>query len=190
MKILTTALLVTLCLILGSCKHKYFGMEADVDMAIDNYGQSLAKKTGMQFLLVGNSTNERGIVYCLTMRRYPKETLNEARILGANLVEEFVHMLQKSKEVKDYLKEMKATRPWLPNVFSLEDVGYRVDYWDKDINRPLPPYIAEIMFESGTFSYYEAEPETQKLKLVYKESYEQAIQYRNSLLSKISAKKS
>jgi hypothetical protein len=59
---------------------------------------------------------------------------------------------------------------------------YRIVFWDKEMDRPKPPYIAEILFQDSHFYFYDADPQTQELRLVLKAPYEQVIAYRNEKL--------
>jgi hypothetical protein len=51
------------------------------------------------------------------------------------------------------------------------------------MNRPKPPYIAQILFQNCHFYFYEADPTTQALRLIFKESYENVVRFKNSHLS-------
>ena len=59
----------------------------------------------------------------------------------------------------------------------LKNIGIKVGYWNKEIDRSQPPYLAEIQFFDGAFHYYYENKETHELELAFEESYEGALQF-------------
>ena len=163
------------------------GLETHMYYALEQYGKRVAKAKNMQFLIAGDVTDARSIkpylhaTYCLSLASHEKQTLDEGRIFAATLVEDFWKMLQHEPEVKKYAEVVHNEVPnaiappyaWLPCV------GYKISYWDEEMNRMQKPYLAEMHFYRETFRYYFANPETQHVELVFEESYKDAIKFKN-----------
>ena len=149
--------------------------------AFDRYAREVGKAKGLELLVVGNVTDAMGIAYCLMMRSAKSMTYDEARPFAIGLVEDFWQMLHKIPEVQGYMDlRVRESRDSYTRELSLKNVGYRLTFWDKEVNRPLPPYVAEVLFVAGTFYYYEADPKTQALRLIHKESYDEAMRFYQS----------
>lgn len=168
----------TICFIITGCSGgKYVGVKDEVNVfwALDNYGERTAKANGMKLVVVGDITDGPNYIdYCLSFRSLKKMTLDEGRIFATNLVENFWQMIQNDPSIRVYAEHRRQKSPYYPKEYVLERVGCKIAFWDKDINRPKSPYLAEIFFRDKEFHYYEADPKTQELRLVLKEPYEAA----------------
>jgi hypothetical protein len=169
---------------------KYTGPKVCVKMyeALEAYGRQVAEKTGSQFLSVRDVTDVQKTEFCIHLRSFDNITFEQSQILGANLVEGLCNMLKSNPEVLAYM-DYRRDRQIENNVpirhtrdIPLWLLGYRIVFWDKEMDRPKPPYIAEILFQDSHFYFYDADPQTQELRLVLKAPYEQVIAYRNEKL--------
>ncbi len=122
--------------------------------------QVIQDSTYFGFWLAGNSNIE----------------LNECRIKTTHLLKNFwqlVHEEPLAKDcLKDYLKYDKTNRD---QPLGIEHIGIKIAYWTEENNRPLFPYIAQAHFFNSKFHYYQADPKTQSLYLIYEESYADAV---------------
>lgn len=166
--------LVTGCA--GPCCTKE---EIVMNKELENYGKTIAQEQNMQFLLVGDVTDGRNTVYCLTLRSEQPTRLPQGRILAVNNVEKFVAMLRANPAVIAYVNHWRHDDPDYPAGVPLPKVGYKIAFWDKNIDRPHKPNLAEILFVNSTFYYFEADSTTQELHLVFSEPYESALRFRN-----------
>ncbi len=166
--------LVTGCV--GPCCTKE---EIVMNKELECYGKTIAQEQNMQFLLIGDATDGRETVYCLTLRSEQPTRLNQGRILAANNVKNFIAMLRTSPTVKAYVDHWRSEDTNYPEEVPLSKVGYKIVFWDKNIDRPMRPYLAEILFVDSTFYYFEADATTQQLYLVFSEPYESALRFRN-----------
>ena len=55
----------------------------------------------------------------------------------------------------------------------IRHIGFRISFWDENIDRQIAPYIAEIRMFEGRLKYFTAD-DGQRLVLVYEESYDDA----------------
>lgn len=44
------------------------------------------------------------------------------------------------------------------------DIGFKITFWDDNIDRPLYPFVAQVRFVDGKILYYYADPKTQALQ--------------------------
>jgi hypothetical protein len=160
--------------------------ERALNWELDAFGHEIAKQYGMKFHKVGSILESRFAYYGLIFQDFHHLiTLDEARIMATTVIENFWKKLQNNPVV---LKNIEARneeviryngKTILPNTAQFNDVALRIDFWDENVERPSSPYIAQIIFSEGLFYYYEADPKTQELKLVFKEPYEEALTFRN-----------
>lgn len=105
-----------------------------------------------------------------------KETIQSGRALAVAFTKDCLTELQNNKDtLKFYAYECELLPSRHSGNLRLKYLGVRIAFWDENVERPKAPYLAEIGFYGGKFRYYEADPKTQKLKLVLEESYEDAV---------------
>lgn len=167
----------------SSCESKYSGPDwaQDAYWMMDKYATKYGKAHDMDLVNVGNFDEKRyTMLYGLWFRSYSNLTLQEGKSLATNLVSDFLQTLQNNQQALRYLEESR--RGVFVNIFpekiTPQTVGIKIAFWDKNVQRPLPPYLAEITFYDNTFRYYQTDPRTQALVLIKEESYEEAIRQR------------
>lgn len=124
----------------------------------DHSCYTLADHYGLELLLIDDIRNDHCTRYCAHFTSDKKLELSAGRKFALPLAHDFLHMLCESK------------LHYNPN-----RLGLKIDFWDKNMNRPQKPYIAQITFSHGMFSYYQADPSTEALRLVLRESFSDAI---------------
>ncbi len=134
----------------------------------EKYGLQVAEKNQMQLLLVG-SVNDVYSDYCMLFTSNKQMSLEQGKGLAVPIAKNYLEMILRDPSVKDYVANKRGKAPQANNI------GLKITFWDHNVDRPKPPYLAEIMLSKGVFHYYEAEPKTQSLKLVTSEPYEEAI---------------
>lgn len=165
------------CLIIVGCapaKYQGSSQHAAMQAAIAEFGEKEARKYGMRLLFVGNFTCFQNTPYAMAFTSDKELSLEKGRVFAITLVRDFLKMLQNAPSMKSYRaisSKSIVTSEYTPRA---ETVGLKIGFWDKDVNRPKRPNLAEILFVDGAFYYYEPDPETLELRLVLKESYEEA----------------
>ena len=56
-----------------------------------------------------------------------------------------------------------------------DQIAFRINFWDENIDRPVAPYIAEIRLLDDKLSYFTAD-ENQRLVLVFEETVKDNLQ--------------
>ena len=149
----------------------------DKAAAVREFGEAYGKNHSVKFLLAANPTNdERVHGYDLLMNSSEKISVDDGRKCATDFFVAFITMLRTDKRVKSYLDYTDKDECYRNrDVREIRNVGFRIDFWDENVDRIMPPYLAQIMFEGGNFYYYEADPKTLELQLVRKESYQEAL---------------
>ena len=140
------------------------------------FGRALADEYGMKFLFVGDVTDNppdsSTVYYCLNFSSPKRMNLEEGQALAKDVARKFGEWLRQDQAVKRQLDVLRRVGVPVEEQPSLARAAFRIDFWDERVDRQMPPLLAEIFFVQGTISYYQADPETQELRLVLKEPYD------------------
>ncbi len=155
----------------------YIGSDSEraVSWQIDDYAEAYCKKNNMELIHIGDFTEAtKNVWFGIWLRSFSNQTLEDARVQVRALVKDFLHTLENDEYAQFYLQELQKSISYrnTPNIAMLDLLGVKIAYWDYDVNRPLPPYLAEITFYDHKFRYYQADPKTQALVLCFEETYE------------------
>jgi hypothetical protein len=166
-------------------KEKYCGPDYEKEMAwaLDKFACTLAQKHQLHFFRVGDFTDaEPYHYYGFSFTSSKNDSLEEGRVLGATLFEELRNALYTLPEVEKCRRtshdECKKKTPYAPTP-DLQHLCFKVVFWDKNVDHVMPPHLAQIWLQDKVLSYYEADPKTQELRLVYQEPYEDALSFKN-----------
>ena len=106
-------------------------------------------------------------------------TLEEAKQLAAHMLKTILEAVRAELPLfEDYFIRLNREYPERdPSHLSPRNFGFRVAFWDKNMDRPFPPYIAQIQAVDGWVSFYYADPKTQALEQppAAKISYEELL---------------
>jgi hypothetical protein len=154
-------------------------VEVAVKSMVEEYAKAYCKANDMQFLGLGNFLEGRNkIEFAMRLRSFSKQELQEVRSQAIALVQNFYKKVQTDESPKIYVESLKQLFPRQYSEISVSDldlIGVKIVFWDKNFDRPVPPYVAEMVFYNKTFHYYEADPNTQSLHLVFEETYQDSL---------------
>lgn len=163
----------------GCARDKYTGPPSTVaiDLMLDKYATDYGKAHNMELIQIGKfKESSHQMRFGIWLRAYSPVTLQAGRDLAAALVSNLWQTLKESPKAHTYFEDTKQSIPKeYRNEMCVQNVGVKIAYWDKDVNRPLPPHLAEISFYDGKFHYYQADPKTQALNLILEETYAEAV---------------
>lgn len=175
---LNSICLISSCILLlsGCTSQKYSGSEDTQAMytSMHAHGEQTAKQLGMRFLFVGNVTDNQDVHYCLSFTSNKQMSINQARPMGVCIIKDFLEMLEQDPTVIHYLST-KPTYLREDELPSLDSIGFRINFLDKDQKQIEQPYLAQILFFDGRFHYYKRDAKTQGVRLIFEESYESAL---------------
>ncbi len=102
-------------------------------------------------------------------------TIDQARYVMVDMVQNCLNSIYQESIFKEALLEHPSQKEI--NIKTIEQyLGIKVATWDKDVNRPMRPYIADMIYQNGSISYFYANPDTQALELALTETFGEAIQ--------------
>jgi len=158
-------LILLLCLVTGCMNRCEQPIDKTKRHSQEKYGLQVAEKNQMQLLIVG-SVNDVFSDYCMLFTSDKEMSLEQGKALAIPIAKNYLEMILHDPTVADYVANKRGKAPQANNI------GLKIAFWDQDVNRPKPPYLAEIMLSKGVFHYYEADPQTQSLKLITTEPFE------------------
>lgn len=145
-----------------SAVHKHYGPSVDRNTrnALDKFGEALAKPYQFKLLIsgCGGIVGSTSGLWALHFTSQKKMTLDQARPLAVHMANELINFMFASPLFAEYMKlDRKGS-------LTLDCIGYKIAFWDENVDRPLRPYLAEIRLRDGELYYYYADPETQALQ--------------------------
>jgi hypothetical protein len=146
-------------------------------------GNKLAEKYNIQFLIEGSRDlvdSQRTETFSWSFVDDKKSTLEEARPIILNIINDIYASLNERLIYSKYLDTLKKTWPSIDNRILIENVGIKLAFWDENVNRPKNPYLAQIKVSDGKIRYYYADPATQALGEPIVESFKEAYEKANS----------
>jgi hypothetical protein len=173
------SLVITCVLLFSACAPRYCKEQVEMNKTLETFGKNSAKTHGMKFLFVGDATDSQGVRYCIALQCSKPTQLDEGRQFAMNFFNEFYTMLTHDQSVTIFNQSCRQDDPHFPETIAIEKMGFRIGYWDENTERYKPPYLAQILFADKTFHYYEADPKTQELRLIFKESLDDAQKIQN-----------
>jgi hypothetical protein len=173
--------------------NKYKGTHFDKDLFryLDRQCKRFGKKYNLDLIRIGDFTDSKQYhYYSASFVSDRKFSLQEGRVLAAWVFDDFYNILKTDKTVKDYHRRLleedqhSATSSPQPGDIDPKEACFKIVFWDDNIDRIMPPHLAQILLLDGVFSYYEAAPKTQELRLILQEPYEETLAFKNKLEKK------
>lgn len=179
-RVLSWCFFVISSLTISSCQNsKYDGPEYQQKIyeATDALAQDYAKSHDMSIINVGlffELNNKSPTLWGFWLRGLSATRFEDCRKEMVTLVGHFWKMVQQHPISQEFFEKSRSYEK-LNGKMSVELIGVKIDYWNSFNNRPPLPFIAQAFFHDGKFYYYQADPRTQALVLVFEESYEDAL---------------
>lgn len=134
------------------------------DALAEKFGKDLARKNKMIYLNqgVGAIVDSHNVAWDISLIQYNSITIEEAKPIAKNMICNFFELVEQEPVFAITLKdcvEKKGVSNKLGTSLIIERLGIQITFWDKDINRPLYPYIAKIKILEGKILYYYANPD-------------------------------
>jgi hypothetical protein len=160
------AKIAALLFLLSSCMRPYqHPAEKNLRHSLERYGLQVAEKNHLQLLLVG-SVNEVFSDYCMLFTSDKEMTLEEGKALAVPLAQNLLNEVLHNSAVANFVANDRGKPPQANNI------GFKIAFWDKEVNRPNHLYLAQITLSAGILYFYEADPKTQKLILIFQQPYQ------------------
>lgn len=149
-----------------SAEEKSLGIWGPVDRALGKIGKQLANEHNLKLILVAEEL-DKDVHWGLRFTSERTLTLDEGEALIAKLLIDFVKQVSQSKEASNVVAKWSNThekdRAFKKEPFASRYFFVRLAFWDKDVNRMPPPYLAQIEVAEDEVKFYYADPKTQRL---------------------------
>ncbi len=163
LRFLLAVFIATVCM-----SAKYEGLKEDValETRLDLFGVGIAKKYNMEFLVIGsfNLIGNQNTSWAISLLNRNQLTLEQARPLVKNIICEFIYEIKTQPVYRQWMLFMKKQyAKWDTNI-TPSKLGFKIGFWNENVDRPLSPYLAHILVADRTVKYYYADPNTQALQ--------------------------
>ncbi len=131
-------------------------------------GKDIANHYNQRFLASGTAigifSKAEKTIWGYSVMETRDITLSEARTLAAKMLKSTLDPVLTNPLFIDYFKDRAALDRNHPSEIAPKYFGFKVTFWDKNMDRPSPSYIAQIEAVDGWVSFYYADPKTQSLQ--------------------------
>lgn len=130
--------------------------------AKDCVAENLAKKYRLQLISSSGGVlidSKKGLWAVGFVARYPM-TLEQVRPMIADMARTFLWNMYHLPIYAAVQKTSLSSKYPLSNYH----VGFKLAFWDSNMDRPLAPHLAQVKFVDGKVHYYYADPKTQALQ--------------------------
>lgn len=162
MKLINAVILPCLACCLMGATHIGPKYDTRPRYALDAFGERLAKAYQLEFLNsgLGLLADAKEGIWALNLVSREQMTIEEGRQLAKAISQKLLCKVFQDPLFAQYCLKSDGKDTTLRK----EHVAFRLAFWDKDTNRPLYPYLAQIRLADGNLYYHYADPETQALQ--------------------------
>ncbi len=147
---------------------------------MDEFANAQIKKHDMKLLgtcIYGILVDYKECTWGFKTMSQKKMTLDEGKNLAHQMVSDYCEYVTTNPEFRKHTLDSRKRKPI---IFHHEDlnptqIGFKVAFWDEEVNRPKKPYLAEIRFANKEIHYYVANDDTQALEEVEVEFLDKKI---------------
>ena len=148
-------------------KKEWKGPPAEVKMKIefDKFADKLGKDNHLVNIKIGHGglVDGKKSEWTVHWVSDKKMNLEQAKQLASTIYKSMWKEINDNPVFLAHLKEQEERHHSIETKIKPESVGFKINFWDEDVNRPKCPYISQIRLADGVFYYYFADPETQAL---------------------------
>lgn len=151
----------------------------DVFSSLRKYAIKLAERNHMKCLNsgIGEAIHNEKAAWSINLLSPHQWTVEEARPIVVNMIDDFFCLVYTNQFFPVYLREQHKISPKHFNkVLGIDCIAFKIGFWNENIDRYLPPYLAQVLVQEGKIIYYQANPKDQSLQeLPFEESFEEAF---------------
>jgi hypothetical protein len=145
--------------------------------SLKNEGKKLAKKYDLEIIgdglaLASDISGSKDGRWALSFTSKEALTIDEARPIIMDISYKLLYSFYHDPTFSKYYQYSKKEYPFLHATMDPNEIGFRLAFWNKDVNRPLYPYLAQVRLADSKIYYHYADPETQALQPPIVESLE------------------
>lgn len=141
------------------------------------FAKNLAKKYQMEYLNVGVGyiVDSRVVAFDTSLVDHRALTLEQARPIVVAMLHDAIREFYQNPNYAAYFKKRHEQLKWYSPEVSPKRFGMKIAFWNKDVNRPPPPYLSQIKISEGLIHYFYAQPD-QSLGPPTTETFDQAFE--------------
>lgn len=114
---------------------------------------------------IAGATHAQHVTWGLMFTSPDKLTLKEAKPMVTNVTRELLKVMYKDPSFANYFSEsLRLGSSYTLRVVTDNELAFRIDFWDENVDRPLYPYVAQIRLLQSKLYYHYADPKTQGLQ--------------------------
>ncbi len=160
--------LFILCGFISSCEKKHMGPKYDVVTweAMDSVGENYEKKYQLNFLNsgLGDLVDCKTTLWALSLTSLQKIELDEGKKLAKLMMIDLLKEYNENEVFKNYIKVFNGGYRTQKELFDNRKIGFKLAFWDENVDRPSHPYLAQIRLADEKVYFYYADEKTQALK--------------------------
>jgi hypothetical protein len=150
-----------------------------MSQAVFSFERAFCKANNLHIVSFGDAgaAPDKSRAFTFILRGEQQVSLEEAQRIARSCSKGLFDFVCHNQTCLDYMQE-RSTWEFLkdPAIFpEPRHLGFRISFWDENVDRPSAPYIAEIRLFDSVLQYFTAD-ENQILKLTYEEPFEAAIE--------------
>ena len=161
----------------ASSKYTGPAMSVRLNERKEAFGKEIAEKYDLELLVhgLGDIVDSHTTRWAISWASEKKLELPEARKFLIPILDDFwkeISTNEAYQDVADYLHKTyprTSVREIVP-----ENIGIKISFWDKNVNRYPKPYLSQIKVADGKVYYYYADPVTHDLTDPIVETIEEA----------------
>lgn len=147
---------------------------------MDEFANIQVKKHNMKLLgtcIYGILVDHKPCTWCFKTMSQKKMTLDAGKKLANQMVAEYCEYVTTNPEFRKHTLNHRKNQPIIFHHDDLNpaQIGFKVAFWDEDVNRPKKPHLAEIRFVNKQIHYYVANNETQALEVLLIEDLDEKM---------------
>ena len=149
-----------------------------VNKSAEKKGKEIAQTLNFEFLWfgTGHMIDTYQHIFTWSFVSQHKWRIEESRTIIIYMVDILWKHVNDDKVFLDYQLYMKTFDPKTKPYLYPERIGFKLSFWDDNYDRPLTPYLAQIIYMNEKFYYYYADQKTQALQEPIVETLEAARQ--------------
>jgi hypothetical protein len=150
-----------------------------MSQAVFSFERAFCKANNLHIVSFGDAgaAPDKSRAFTFILRGEQQVSLEEAQRIARTCSKGLFDFVCHNQACLDYMQD-RSTWKFLkdPAIFpEPRHLGFRISFWDENVDRPSAPYIAEIRLFDSVLQYFTAD-ENQVLKLSYEEPFEVVVE--------------
>lgn len=149
-------LFLLFCPLLFAAKYPGLPIEVKANTALEKHCLELCKIHQLKFLNIalGHICDAPNAIWGISLTSGRHLKIDEARPIAKSMTQDLLHFINNSPPISVVYELYSKSSP--PPPMSNDLLCYKIVFWDENVDRPQPPYIAQIRYANDNLYYYYA----------------------------------